>query len=68
MSFFAWSPAPGPLYQLITKTWAALPVSNPPRELVNWIPGQSPLSTTKEVVAAVATYLLIIFGGRELMR
>jgi len=40
----------------------------PPAALVNWIPGTTPISTTTEVVAAVAIYLAVIFGGQEWMR
>lgn len=68
MSLFAWTPEPGPLYKLVTKTYSALPLPQPPKELVNWIVGESPLSTQKAVVAAIGTYLLVIFGGREIMR
>jgi hypothetical protein len=40
----------------------------PPKALVNWIPGTTPLSTWTEVIVAVAAYFVIIFGGREIMR
>ena len=61
-------PPPGPLYTLITSTWSALGLPKPSIEHVTWVPGQSAISTNKEVVICIGTYLLIIFGGRELMR
>lgn len=64
----AWTPGPGPLYSLITSTWNGLNLPAPSIELRTWIPGTSPLSTQKSVVAAIGTYLLIIFGGREIMK
>jgi hypothetical protein len=64
----AWTPGPGPLYSLITSTWTGLNLPTPPLELRTWITGQSPLSTNKAVVAAIGTYLLVIFGGREIMK
>jgi hypothetical protein len=67
-SLLAWKPAPGPVYKTITGTWSALGLPKPALHNITWIPGQSPLSTYKEVVTAIATYLVIIFGGRELMR
>ncbi|EIW73094.1 hypothetical protein TREMEDRAFT_26340 [Tremella mesenterica DSM 1558] len=64
----AWTPGPGPLYTTLTGTWSLLGLPNPPAELTSWFSGLSPLSTQKAVVAAIGSYLLIIFGGRELMR
>jgi len=64
----AWTPGPGPLYSLITSTWTGLNLPTPPIELRTWVSGQSPLSTNKAVVAAIGTYLLVIFGGREIMK
>lgn len=66
--FAAWTPGPGPFYQALTKTWTSLNLPNPPEQLVKWQPGQSPLSTQKEVVVAVALYLGTIFGIQALMR
>ncbi|ODN83978.1 hypothetical protein, variant [Cryptococcus amylolentus CBS 6039] len=66
--FDAWTPGPGPLYTALTTSWAALNLPNPPHWLTTWVPGESPLSTQKAVVAAIGTYLLIIFGGREIMK
>ncbi|SPO28388.1 probable FEN1 - fatty acid elongase [Ustilago trichophora] len=39
-----------------------------PVHLLAWIPGKSPISTIPALVAAVITYLAVIFGGRELMK
>lgn len=61
-------PAAGPIYKAITSTWSGLGLPKPPVELITWVPGQSPISTTKEVAICIVTYLLIIFSGRELMR
>ncbi|WVQ71342.1 hypothetical protein IAR50_000870 [Cryptococcus sp. DSM 104548] len=66
--FDAWTPGPGPLYTALTTSWAALNLPNPPQWLTTWVPGESPLSTQKAVVAAIGTYLLVIFGGREIMK
>lgn len=65
---YASLPSAGPLYTAITSTWSGLGLPKPPVELVTWVPGQSPISTNKEVVICIVTYLLVIFGGRELMR
>jgi hypothetical protein len=64
----AWTPGPGPLYTLMINTWSTFSLPGPPKDLVNWVSGESPLSTQKAVVAAIGTYLLVIFGGREIMR
>lgn len=64
----AWTPGPGPLYTAITSTWNGLGLNPPPIEYRTWVPGSSALSTNKAVVAAIGTYLLVIFGGREIMR
>lgn len=58
------APSPGPVYSLLH----ALPIPPLPRTIERWIPGQSPISTTPQVVAAVAVYLAVIFGGQALMR
>ncbi|BGO96725.1 Fatty acyl-CoA elongase/Polyunsaturated fatty acid specific elongation enzyme [Rhodotorula toruloides] len=58
------APSPGPVYSLLH----ALPIPSLPRTIEHWIPGQTPLSTTPEVVIAVAVYLAVIFGGQALMR
>jgi hypothetical protein len=39
-----------------------------PHYLLSYESGTTPLSTVKEVAIAMATYFLIIFSGRELMR
>ena len=64
----AWTPSPGPLHSLIYWAWSTLHIPTLPIEYRTWVSGGSPLSTQKEVVAAIGTYLLIIFGGREIMR
>lgn len=57
---------PGPVYTLLD---SVVPASlKPSYELTHWIPGRTPLSTNKEVIIAIITYLTVIFGGRELMR
>ncbi|KAL0252979.1 hypothetical protein I308_102373 [Cryptococcus tetragattii IND107] len=66
--FDAWTPGPGPIYTAITSAWDALNLPQPSLGYRTWIPGESPLSTQKAVVAAVGTYLLVIFGGREMMK
>ena len=33
-----------------------------------FVPGETPMSTSKETAAALFSYYIIIFGGRELMR
>lgn len=66
--FDAWTPGPGPLYTAITSVWNTLNLPHPSLGYRTWIPGESPLSTQKAVVAAVGTYLLVIFGGREMMK
>ncbi|SOV02808.1 probable FEN1 - fatty acid elongase [Ustilago sp. UG-2017a] len=42
--------------------------SQTPIHLLAWIPGKSPISTVPSLIAAVTTYLAVIFGGRELMK
>jgi hypothetical protein len=61
-------PGPGPLYTLITSLWSGMGLPKPAIEHVTWVPGQSAISTNKEVVICIGTYLLVIFGGRELMQ
>ncbi|ORY85372.1 GNS1/SUR4 family-domain-containing protein [Leucosporidium creatinivorum] len=57
------SSAPGPVYQAIS----ALPLPALPASVAKWVPGESPFSTNKEVVSALAVYLAVIFGGQYLM-
>ena len=66
--FAAWTPRPGPPLHHPHQDVGALALPDPPKQLVNWIEGESPLSTQKAVVAAIGTYLLVVFGGREMMR
>jgi fatty acid elongase 3 len=57
---------PGPIYTLLS---SITPDSlKPGYELTHWVHGKTPLSTNKEVAMAITTYLIVIFGGRELMR
>lgn len=58
----------GPVITTIKTVWKHAGLPNPPKQFVEWIPGQTPLSTNKTVLVAVVTYLAVIFGGRELMR
>jgi fatty acid elongase 3 len=66
--FNPWTPSPGPLYTLLTKSYDTLNLPGVKPEYKSWVSGESPFSTQKAVVAAIGTYLLIIFGGREIMR
>ncbi|GMK58217.1 hypothetical protein CspeluHIS016_0502490 [Cutaneotrichosporon spelunceum] len=63
-----WKSGEGPVITAIKSMWSAANLPSPPKELVEWIPGKSPISTYKEVIIALTTYLVVIFGGRELMR
>lgn len=45
-----------------------VPLPNVPYHLTHYVPGETPLSTTPQVVAALATYLAVIFGLREVMK
>lgn len=62
------SPGHGPLITAIRSIWNSLDLPKPSAEYYQWIRGATPLSTNKEVVVAIATYFIVIFGGRELMR
>ena len=66
--FSAWTPGPGPLFTVLSETYRALHIPDLPIQYQTWISGESPLSTQKAVVAAIGTYLLVVFGGREIMR
>ncbi|KAM0748392.1 elongase of fatty acids ELO [Meredithblackwellia eburnea MCA 4105] len=46
---------------------SSLPLPALPQTLAKWTPAHSPLSTNTEVVAALALYLAVIFGGRWIM-
>jgi len=39
-----------------------------PAEDFKFVPGKTPFSTLTETVAMIALYVVVIFGGRELMR
>jgi fatty acid elongase 3 len=45
-----------------------VPLPNIPSYLTRWEPGVTPLSTQKEVVAALASYLAVIFGIQHIMK
>jgi len=45
-----------------------VPLPNLPYHLTHYVPGETPLSTTPQVVAALATYLGVVFGLREVMK
>lgn len=53
----------GPVHSLLH----ALPLPSLPLNIERWIPGSTPISTTKDVALAVAVYLAIIFGGQDFM-
>lgn len=63
-----WKAGEGPLITSIKSVWSNFNLPNPPKELVQWIPGKSPLSLQKEVAVTLVTYLVVIFSGRALMR
>lgn len=48
------------------KVWTA--VMGYPAEDFEFVVGETPFSTLKETVAIIVVYLVVIFGGRELMR
>lgn len=48
------------------KVWTAL--KGYPAEEFKFVPGKTPFSTLTETVAMIAIYVVVIFGGRELMR
>jgi fatty acid elongase 3 len=47
---------------------AYAPLPRLPDYLVHYVPGQTPLSTQKEVGTALVTYLAVIFGIQHIMR
>ena len=53
-----------PIYDLLVSV--PFPPVRP--SLLAWKSGVSPLSTLPEVVATIATYLVVCFGGQWLMR
>ena len=63
-----WTPGPGPLYTTLHGLHSAFHLPTPSGEYMTWYSGLSPLSRNRDVVAAIGTYLLVIFGGREIMR
>lgn len=69
-------PLPGLLSPLRSPTMAPLadfllahvPLPSLPAYLTHYVPGQTPLSTQKEVLSALVTYLAVVFGIREVMK
>ncbi|PWN20323.1 GNS1/SUR4 membrane protein [Microstroma glucosiphilum] len=57
-------PSHSPIYDAL----AGLFPSNAPRSLYIWDPPNTPLSTPQAAAAAIATYLVVIFGGRYFMK
>ena len=53
----------GPVHSILH----ALPLPSLPLNIERWIPGSTPISTTKDVALAVSVYLAIIFGGQDFM-
>lgn len=53
-------------WPLFEKLW--LQFRNFPPQSFRFIQGTTPMSTLKETLIALATYYVIVFGGRELMR
>lgn len=45
-----------------------VPLPNLPYHLTHYVPGETPLSTTPQVVTALVTYLAVVFGLREVMK
>lgn len=45
-----------------------VPLPSLPYHLTHYVPGQTPLSTAKEVFPTLAAYLAIVFGLREFMK
>ncbi|PWN52708.1 putative FEN1-fatty acid elongase [Violaceomyces palustris] len=57
-----------PIYDLVVSLIPKGLASQVPVNLLAWEAGKTPLSTFPALVTAIATYLAVIFGGRELMR
>jgi hypothetical protein len=57
-------PSHSPVYDALASLFPA----DLPRSLYIWDPPNTPLSTITPVATAIATYLVIIFGGRYLMK
>ena len=47
---------------------AHLPLPTLPRYLTSYVPGTTPLSTPNSVVAALVSYLAVVFGVQHLMK
>ena len=48
------------------KIWTS--IMGYPAEEFNFVPGKTPFSTLTETVSMIVLYLVVIFGGREVMR
>jgi fatty acid elongase 3 len=48
------------------KAWTV--IMGYPAEHFKFIPGNTPFSTLSETLATIAVYVVVIFGGREVMR
>lgn len=53
-------------WEIFDRLWTSA-VGYSPDEF-KWTPGQTPMATFKETAIFIATYYVVIFGGRELMR
>lgn len=47
---------------------ATLPLPSPPAYLTSYVAGKTPLSTWNAVIAALVSYLAVIFGLKHVMR
>jgi fatty acid elongase 3 len=47
---------------------ANVPLPSVPSYLTRWEPGKTPLSTDKEVITALVSYLAVVFGIRHVMK
>lgn len=54
-----------PLADFILKN---VPLPSLPRHLTSYVPGMTPLSTPQQVFPTLATYLVVVFGIKGLMR
>lgn len=57
---------PTNLFAIFDRAWTL--INGQSTDEFRFIPEQTPLATFKEAGGAIATYYLIIFGGREIMR
>ncbi|KAI9170809.1 putative elongation of fatty acids protein [Paramyrothecium foliicola] len=57
---------PQPLWSLLDAVWT--PVMGYHADEFKFVPGKTTLSSLSEVTISLAVYLVVIFGGREIMR